>query len=84
MLGLVDSLQRTARHLCWTPSPTLWSTYVDHSNYTAGAQEQKQRVVAEFLDIVGNITHSHGVGPRREHGSLQCDRREEGGPGGQL
>jgi len=52
MLGLVDSLRRTVQGLAWTPGRTLWSTYTGHSNYTVAAQEQKQRLVADLLDVV--------------------------------
>lgn len=49
MLGLVDSLRRTVEQLTWTPPATLWSTYTEHSNYTATAHNHKQRLVGEWL-----------------------------------
>ena len=52
MLGIVDSLTRTIVQLTWTPPQTLWSTYAGHSNYTAAAQENKQRLVGEWLDRI--------------------------------
>jgi hypothetical protein len=49
MLGLVESLTRTVERLSWRPPDTLWSTYTDHSSYSASAHERKQRIVAEWL-----------------------------------
>jgi ribosomal protein L11 methylase PrmA len=49
MLGLVDSLDRTVRHLSWKPAETLWSTYGTHLNYTDLAQQRKQQLVTEML-----------------------------------
>lgn len=50
MLGLIDSLDRTVRHLTWKPRATLWSNYAAHLNYTEAAQEHKRQVVARMID----------------------------------
>jgi hypothetical protein len=50
MLGLIDSLTRTVERLTWEPDPTLWSSYMDHSNYTSDAQLRKQQLTAEWLE----------------------------------
>jgi len=54
MLGLIDSLTRTVQRLSWSPPETLWSTYTDHSNYSAGAHADKQTLVAQHLDRISN------------------------------
>jgi ribosomal protein L11 methylase PrmA len=38
--------------LSWTPPPTLWSTYNDHSNYTAQANAHKQQIVKEWFELI--------------------------------
>jgi ribosomal protein L11 methylase PrmA len=58
MLGLVDSLSRTIDGLTWEPPETLWSTYTDHTNYSAAAQAHKQRLTADWL---GRITSARPV-----------------------
>jgi hypothetical protein len=50
LLGLVDSLLRTVKGLCWSPSDTMWSTYTETSNYSAAAQEHKKRLIAEWVE----------------------------------
>jgi hypothetical protein len=49
MFGLVESLARTVESLSWDPPDTLWSTYADHSSYSAPAHETKRRIVSEWL-----------------------------------
>jgi ribosomal protein L11 methylase PrmA len=49
MLGLIDSLTRTVTGLSWDPPETLWSTYADHTNYSATAQEHKHQLIADWL-----------------------------------
>ena len=51
LLGIVDSLARTIHDLKWEPGPTLWSEYVGECNYSAPAQDDKKRIVFEFLDL---------------------------------
>ena len=53
MLGLVDSLTRTVEGLSWKPPATLWSTYADHCNYSPAAHDDKQKLVAEWLSLIG-------------------------------
>jgi hypothetical protein len=52
MLGLIDSLDRTVRHLSWKPSTSLWSTYASHLNYSASAQERKRALIAQMVAAV--------------------------------
>ena len=52
MLAIVDSLTRTIAQLNWIPPQTLWATYAEHSNYTAAAQDNKQRLVGLWVSRV--------------------------------
>lgn len=61
LLGLVDSLERAVHKLSWKPPATLWSTYTDDCNYTGAAQEDKRRLVAEFLDLAAGRTELRSV-----------------------
>ena len=49
LLALTDSLRRTVEGLQWDPPATLWSTYRDHANYSAGGNDHKRQVVTEAL-----------------------------------
>jgi ribosomal protein L11 methylase PrmA len=50
--GLIDSLESAVRHLRWRPHGTEWGDYYNHTSYSAGAMETKERLVAEMLDAV--------------------------------
>ena len=52
LLALTDSLRRTVDGLQWDPPPTLWSTYRDHANYSAGGNDHKQQLVAAALQQI--------------------------------
>jgi len=53
MLGLVDNLEVTVRKLEWRPAGTEWGEYYDDTNYSASATEDKERIVAAFLERAG-------------------------------
>ena len=61
MLGLVDSLQRTTEATRWSPPETLWSTYVENSNYSAPAIDHKRQLVKEALELVKRDNPSPSV-----------------------
>jgi hypothetical protein len=61
MLGLIDSLTRTIANLEFEPPETLWSTYSEHSNYSAASQQHKQTLTAEWLSVIEARTSARKV-----------------------
>lgn len=55
MLGLIDSLESTVQKLTWAPEGTVWGDYYQHTNYTAGAFDEKKHLVSSFLDKIDPI-----------------------------
>lgn len=55
MLGLIDSLESTVKKLTWAPEGTVWGDYYAHTNYTAGAFDEKKHLVSNFLDKIDPI-----------------------------
>jgi len=52
MRGLVDSLETTVRKLSWQPQGTEWAEYYNDTNYSEVALEQKEGIVADFLERI--------------------------------
>lgn len=52
LLGLIDNLESTVRHLNWKPEGTVWSDYYDATNYSDTATEHKAAVIGEYIDDV--------------------------------
>jgi ribosomal protein L11 methylase PrmA len=52
LLGLIDNLRSTVNALHWSPAGTEWGEYYEHTNYSAAALEEKQRLVANLLDWI--------------------------------
>ena len=50
--GLINNLESGIRSLEWKPESTEWAKYYEDTNYTEAAMNHKNRVVAEFLDMV--------------------------------
>lgn len=50
MRGLVDSLRSTVRGLAWRPPRGGWASYDARTSYAPEGQEEKLRIVADFLD----------------------------------
>jgi hypothetical protein len=50
LLGLVDSLTRTAQKLIWQPKDTDWGEYYDCTNYSPDSMDEKMIIVSDFLD----------------------------------
>ncbi len=50
MLGMIENLRSAVEGLRWRPRDRSWSEYYTATNYSTEAFEQKQRLVAEFLD----------------------------------
>ncbi len=51
LLGIIDSLAGAVRRLQWQPSGTEWAEYYSDTNYTSTSQEQKAKLVEEFLTL---------------------------------
>jgi hypothetical protein len=50
--GLIDSLESGVKRLHWSPVGTDWGAYYDEHNYTQAGLEDKQHIVAKFLDQI--------------------------------
>lgn len=50
LLGMLDSLRGGMQRLQWKPAGTEWADYYDDTNYTTEAQQQKESLVARFLE----------------------------------
>lgn len=48
--GVVDSLRTAVSRLQWKPSGTEWGDYYEDTNYSAEAETNKERLVAQFLE----------------------------------
>lgn len=55
-LGLIDSLEATARRLAWEPAGSEWAAYYEVSNYTPEAERHKAEIVGEFVRRVRPAT----------------------------
>jgi len=62
LLGLVGSLESATRRLRWEPRGTEWADYYDDTNYAPEALEEKGRLVAAFLDMVGTAGTAWDLG----------------------
>jgi hypothetical protein len=49
-LGLIDNLESAVKKLKWRPEGTDWAYYYDDTTYSQEALQQKQQLVAQFLD----------------------------------
>jgi hypothetical protein len=49
-LGLIDNLESAIKKLKWQPKGTNWAYYYDETTYSQEALQQKQQLVAQFLD----------------------------------
>lgn len=49
-LGLIDNLESAIKKLKWQPHGTDWAHYYDDTAYSEEALQQKQQLVAQFLD----------------------------------
>jgi ribosomal protein L11 methylase PrmA len=49
LLGLIESLQDTARQLQWKAAGTEWVEYYEENNYTEDSFRAKKELVGEFL-----------------------------------
>ena len=64
LVALVDGLRRTIAGLRMPETKTEWGDYYSDTNYSAGAMTAKERLVAEFVDLVapsGGIVHDLGA-----------------------
>ena len=52
LTALLQSLRRLVAKLKWEPTGTEWGDYYQATNYTDSAFEHKQRLVAEYLQMV--------------------------------
>jgi ribosomal protein L11 methylase PrmA len=48
--GLLDTLKSAVRSLKWQPKGTEWADYYHDTNYSSGAFQHKQELIAAFLD----------------------------------
>jgi hypothetical protein len=55
-LGILNSLESTAKKLKWQPKGTEWVDYYQDTNYSTQAFEHKKTIVAGFLDRVKPAT----------------------------
>jgi ribosomal protein L11 methylase PrmA len=51
-LGLIDSLQSAVKGLTWKPVGTEWTDYYEDTNYSSAAFDDKQRLLADFVERV--------------------------------
>jgi hypothetical protein len=51
-LGLIDNLERTTQKLTWQEGGTEWGAYYEDTNYSDQAMQNKQALVADFLDHI--------------------------------
>jgi len=54
--GIIDSLEKTIRHMEWGHEGTEWGDYYKDTNYSADAIQHKRQVVEEFLDEITPAT----------------------------
>ena len=52
LLGLIDSLENTVKHLEWKPAGTTWGDYYSQTNYSDSAMDGKRALVGEMLDAI--------------------------------
>ena len=52
LLGLIDSLESTVKHLTWKPDGTTWGDYYSQTNYSDTAMDGKQALVGEMMDAI--------------------------------
>ena len=53
LLGLIDNLESGIRGLRWSPAGTDWGEYYEEDlNYTPAGFNEKQRIVADYLDTI--------------------------------
>jgi len=53
LLGLADSLESTVRGLAWEPARSVWADYYANTNYTPGAERNKQQLVSRYIETAG-------------------------------
>ena len=75
VLGLIDSLESAVRRLAVAAVGRGWASYDQDLPYTPEEFERKARLVRELLD---RTKPANRLGPRRQHGGLQPDRRGAG------
>lgn len=51
-LGLIDNLESAIKKLKWQPKDTEWGDYVDNTNYSIDALEEKKLLVGNFIDQI--------------------------------
>jgi ribosomal protein L11 methylase PrmA len=50
--ALIENLQSAISGLTWKSGATEWGDYYDHTNYSEGARDEKERLVADALEAV--------------------------------
>ena len=50
LLGIVESLSRTVGSLHFRKKKSIWSDYVDETNYTPVARASKEQIVGDWID----------------------------------
>jgi hypothetical protein len=57
LLGLIDSLETGIKALHWSPKDSEWGDYYEIHNYSPAGLEQKERLVASYLERIqpGNV-----------------------------
>ncbi|UCG62928.1 MAG: SAM-dependent methyltransferase [Candidatus Zixiibacteriota bacterium] len=52
LMGLIDTLLSAVKRLSWQIKNSTWADYYENTNYEIQALEQKEKLVADFLDLI--------------------------------
>lgn len=56
LLGIIDSLESSIKHLSPKNKKSVWGDYYDETNYSPEAFESKQRIVEDFITYIAPQT----------------------------